>query len=134
MPKIESARIAVLDTHVWIWLSSGDPLGRPFASFVGQPVLSDISVWEVAMLASKKRLTLKPDPQTWIETNLKDPIEIQPLSPEICVASCNLEEFHGDPADRLIVATALVLGIPLISADRQIIAWAKDNPALQILR
>ena len=134
MPKIESARIAVLDTHIWIWLSSGDPRGVPFATFVGQPVLSDISVWEVAMLASKGRLTLKPDAQTWIEANLKDPIELEPLSPEICVASCNLQDFQGDPADRLIVATALVLGIPLITADRQIIAWVKNNPTLSLLK
>lgn len=133
MPKIESARIAVLDTHVWIWLSSGDPRGRPYASFAGQPLLSDISVWEVAMLASKGRLSLEPDTQTWIETNLGDPIELQPMTPEICVASCNLEDFQGDPADRLIVATALVLGVPLITADGQIKIWAKTNPALQLL-
>ncbi|MBT5901234.1 MAG: type II toxin-antitoxin system VapC family toxin [Opitutaceae bacterium] len=133
MPRLESTRAAVLDTHVWVWLSSGDKRGQAFRSFTGQPIVSAISVWEVSMLASKGRLELKPDSRTWIEDNLKDPIEHEPLSPEICVDSCALENFQGDPADRLIVATAMVLGVPLITADREMIAWAKKHPELTIL-
>jgi PIN domain nuclease of toxin-antitoxin system len=45
-----------------------------------------------------------------------------------------LQDFHGDPADRLIVATALVLGVPLITADRQITAWNERHARLQIIR
>lgn len=58
----------------------------------------------------------------------------EPLHPEVSLESCRLEDFHGDPADRLIVATALVLGVPLITADRQITAWNERRARMQIIR
>lgn len=133
MPKIEQLRAAVLDTHIWVWLSSGDPKAKAFAGFRGQPIVSAISLWEVSMLAAKGRLELKPDAQTWIETNLQDPVELEPMTPEICVQSCALDDFHGDPADRIIVATALTLGTPLLTLDREIIRWSKEHPGLVVL-
>ncbi|GAB5562276.1 MAG: type II toxin-antitoxin system VapC family toxin [Synoicihabitans sp.] len=133
MPKVDQLRAAVLDTHIWIWLNSGDKRAKAFTEFRGQPIISAISVWEVAMLASKGRLELKPDPQSWIETNLGDPIEMEPLTPAICVESCGLTDFQGDPADRLIVATAMVLGVPLLTLDRKIIAWSEKQPELTVV-
>lgn len=133
MLKLESVRAAVLDTHIWIWLSGGDPKGAAFTVFRGQPIVSAISLWEVSMLATKGRLTLRPDPQSWIETNLADPIQLEPLTPAICVDSCQLQDFHGDPADRLIVATALNLGVPLLTVDRSIVEWAASHPELHVL-
>ena len=85
------------------------------------------------MLSQKGRLELAPDLDTWISTNLSAPVELEPISPAICVASCRLPEFHGDPADRLIVATAITLGIPLITGDKKIIAWNQSQALLQIL-
>lgn len=134
MPKVEQLRAAVLDTHIWVWLSSGDKRAKVFSAFRGQPIVSAISIWEVSMQASKGRLELKPDPQTWIESNLQDPIEMEPLTPAICVESCGLIDFQGDPADRLIVATAMALGVPLLTLDRKILAWAETHPELTVVR
>lgn len=73
------------------------------------------------MLAERCRLELFPDLDVWVATNLAAPVELEPISPAICIASCRLPAFHSDAADRLIVATAITLGIPLITADRKII-------------
>ncbi len=86
------------------------------------------------MLAEKGRLELAPDLDVWISTNLTAPVELEPISPAICIASCRLPAFHGAPADRLIVATAITLGIPLITADKKIIDWNRSQARLQILR
>lgn len=85
------------------------------------------------MLAQKGRLELVPNVEVWISTNLTAPVELEPISPAICIASCHLPAFHGDPADRLIVATAITLGLPLITADKKIIEWNQSQARLQIL-
>ncbi len=85
------------------------------------------------MLHSKGRLELLPDLDGWIQNNLRPPVELVPISPDICTTSVRLSDFHGDPADRLIVATALHLGVPLLTADQAIIDWNKKFSRLQIL-
>jgi len=130
---LESIRAAVFDTHAWVWASAGDQRARAAASFRGQTILSAISLWEISMLESKGRLELLPDLDTWIEKNLAPPVELAPLSPAICVASVRLPDFHGDPADRLIVATAIVLGVPLVTADKSILDWNKSLSQLQTI-
>lgn len=84
-----------------------------------------MSCWEVAMLAGKSRIELSMDVEIWINLALKHPkVRLLPLTPQIAVLSTRLPgEFHGDPADRLIVATALTHQVPLISKDRKIQAW-----------
>ena len=131
---LEKIDAAVFDTHVWLRASAGDPQVELLKSFRGTVIIPAISVWEVAMLASKGRIELKPDTGRWIRENLQPPVRLEPLHPEISIESCRLEDFHGDPADRLIVATALVLGVPLITADRQIIGWNDHHARLQIIR
>ncbi len=133
MPKIEHLYGAVLDTHAWIWLSAGDPRGQSLRAFQGQAIISAISVWEVAMLESKGRLSLKPDVESWIQSNLSLPVVLEPISPTIAVESCRLPDFHGDPADRLIVATAYTLGLPLITADEKILTWNRSHPIIQLI-
>ena len=131
LEKVESA---VFDTHVWLRASAGDPQLELLKNFRGTAIVPAISVWEVAMLASRGRIELKPDAERWIRANLQSPVRLEPLHPEISLESCRLDNFHGDPADRLIVATALVLGVPLITADRQIINWNERHAQLQIIR
>jgi len=131
---LEKIEAAVFDTHIWLRASAGDPQLGPLRNFRGTAIVPAISVWEVAMLASKGRLELKPDVDRWIRTNLQPPVRLEPLHPEISLESCRLEDFHGDPADRLIAATALVLGVPLITADRQIINWNERHARLQIVK
>lgn len=124
MPSIEFLKAAVLDTHAWVWLCAGDSRAGELEKFRGRAVVSAISVWEVAMLESRGRLKLEPTLDDWIKANLRQPVELEPVHPAIAIESCRLEGFHGDPADRMIVATALVLGLPLISADKKILEWA----------
>ena len=133
MQNLDKIGGAVLDTHAWVWISAGASEAAAAATFRGRSIVSAISVWEVSMLAQKGRLDLAPDLDTWISINLTAPIELEPISPAICIASCRLPEFHGDPADRLIVATAITLGLPLITADKKIIEWNQSQARLQIL-
>ncbi len=133
-PMLEKTAAAVFDTHIWLRASAGDPQLGALRNFRGTAIVPAISVWEVAMLASKGRLELKPDVDRWIRENLQPPVRLEPLHPEISLESCRLQDFHGDPADRLIVATALVLGVSLITADRQITAWNERHARLQIIR
>jgi PIN domain nuclease of toxin-antitoxin system len=100
------------------------------AQFKGTPIVSAISIWEVSMLESKGRLELTPDVDTWIAQNLGPPYVLEPVNPAVSIQSCRLPDFHGDPADRLIVATAIECGVPLITADHQIIEWNARHRAL----
>lgn len=133
MLKIENLIAVVFDTHVWVWSAAGDPRAEKLRDFSGTAVISAISQWEVSMLAMKGRLNLMPDEASWFSANLEAPASLAPLTAEICAASCRLPDFHGDPADRIIVATALTLGIPLITADEKIIRWNESQRMLQVI-
>jgi PIN domain nuclease of toxin-antitoxin system len=133
MPKIENLIAAVLDTHVWVWSAAGDARAEKLKNFSGTAVVSAISQWEVSMLAMKGRLVLKPDEESWFLDNLAAPVSLAPLTAEICLTSCRLPDFHGDPADRIIAATAITMGIPLITADQEIIRWNEKKQMLQVI-
>ena len=133
MRTLERASAVVLDTHVWIWMAAGDERAGLMRNYAGRFILPAISVWETAMLAAKGRLKLEPGVDEWVARNLEAPVELEPLSAEISVRSSRLGEFHGDPADRLIVATALVLQMPLVTADRQIHAWNRKTETLSLV-
>ncbi len=85
------------------------------------------------MLERKGRIRLRPDVETWIRTNLEPPVSLEPLSPQIAIESVRLPGFHGDPADRIIVATAIVLGLPLVSADATIGDWNRRHRRVQLV-
>jgi len=133
MPKIENLIAAVFDTHVWVWSAVGDPRAEKLRGFSGTAILSAISLWEVSMLAMKGRLSLIPDEPSWFSANLEPPVSLAPLTAEISSASCRLHDFHGDPADRIVVATAMTLGLPLITADDEIIRWNERHRVLQVI-
>lgn len=133
MLKIENLIAAVFDTHVWVWSAAGDPRAEKLRDFSGTAIISAISQWEVSMLAIKGRLNLMPDEESWFSANLESPVSLAPLTAEISLASCRLPEFHGDSADRIIVATAMTLGIPLITADRKIIRWNEEKRMVQVI-
>ena len=111
-----SKTLLLLDTHAWVWLMEGSsrlsnskalPQVEQAAHY-NQLRVSIISVWEVAMLESKKRLRFTVPCLEWIQRSLRAPgLSLLPLLPEIVVESTRLPgEFHGDPADRLITSTA----------------------------
>jgi PIN domain nuclease of toxin-antitoxin system len=116
----------VLDTHAWLWWRDpqssacrprrgGDRLG-------GTDGIAAISCFEVAALARRGRVRLNYDVIEWIELSLSLPrVEIIALSPAIAARAGLLgDDFPGDPADRMIVASALTLGAPLVSKDERI--------------
>lgn len=133
MLKIENLIAVVFDTHVWVWSAAGDPRAEKLREFSGTAIVSAISQWEVSMLAMKGRLNLIPDEESWFSANLETPVSLAPLTAEISTASCRLPDFHGDPTDRIIVATAITLGIPLITADEKIIRWNEEKRMLQVI-
>jgi PIN domain nuclease of toxin-antitoxin system len=133
MPRSSEARRLLLDTHVWLWVVAGGPeLSREargaIAVAIGQGALriSAISLWEVAMLASRGRIVLAKPTSLWLAEALSDPAPaIEPLTAAIAVESCELPEaFHADPAGRMIVATARVTDARLMTRDRRILDYA----------
>jgi PIN domain nuclease of toxin-antitoxin system len=120
--------LIVLDTHVWVWWNS-DPAklsatARAVIEDAEELGVSAISCWEVSMLVAKGRLGLDRDLMTWVREALPEEfIRLLPISASIGVTAGALEDFHGDPADRLIVATSLELGATLVTKDTDIRAY-----------
>jgi PIN domain nuclease of toxin-antitoxin system len=126
----------VLDTHTFIWLLVGD---RRLSSVVvevirqaagtNQVFVSAITPWEIAMLVAKNKLTFASDVGTWLDDALSQPgITLAPLTPAIAVDSVRLPgTLHGDPADRIIVATARRLRATLITADAKLLAYGRSG-------
>ena len=122
----------VLDTHIWLWfISKPEVLSKRakksiFAAVKEKSVLiSSISAWEVALLVIKKRLTLSLDVTDWIAKSEGLPfIRFIEISNSIAVKSVNLPQpLHPDPADRIIIATALSAGVPLVTKDKKLLDY-----------
>jgi len=125
-------RPVLLDTHVWVWLMLGDNrLGSVNRRMLEKAVpdghlrVSIISVWEVAMLEAKGRLTLAGDCASWVREALAAPgLRLAELTPPIAIASTRLPGvFHGDPADRILIATARESEATLLTADQAILQY-----------
>ncbi len=123
----------LLDTHAWIWWLSGDArLGQESLKALGRfpkdsrPAISAISLWEAATLTSLGRLELKVTFDAWLAI-AADPITVRvlPITSHIAAEVARLpDSFQRDPADRLIVATSRVHGIPVLTRD---VAIAKSG-------
>ncbi len=116
----------LLDTHAWIWLASepaklGRAVRKRLASSTPRAVAA-ISCWEIATLVDRKRIELDRGSAQWMDDTMQElRLELLPLTPAIAARAFQLgDAFHGDPADRLIVATALVHGATLATKDRLI--------------
>lgn len=118
----------LLDTHVWIWFVHDSPMPWEIENALEDRnenealAVSSISCWEVAKLVERGRLDLKMDIGFWLANALgPSGISLLHLTPQIAVEACDLPgEFHRDPADQIIVATARVYDIPLVTADQKI--------------
>jgi PIN domain nuclease of toxin-antitoxin system len=128
--------LILLDTQSLVWFAQGDPrLGARAQKTTidqadaGEVVLSPISFWEVSMLLVKGRINLGRDTSAWVEAVLGQPgFRLEPLEPTVAVDAGRLPgQIHGDPADRLIVATARHLACPVLTADRKILAYAAQG-------
>lgn len=120
----------LLDTHALIWFITADPtLGKQSELLARQAlndnrlVVSAISFWEIAMLTAKRRLEATLSPTDQRREALAAGIEEIPLTGEIAILACGLEDLHGDPIDRFIVATSIAHDATLITADRRLLGW-----------
>ncbi len=122
--------MVLLDTHIWLWWLIGDGPLKPAQrnkldqlAARGEIAISWVTVWETEMLERKDRIYLEPDFTTWIKAATR-PEVCKVLMPDIQTVAAQRklpEFFHGDPADRLITATALKTGYSLATIDRKII-------------
>ena len=121
----------VLDTHIWIWWVHGDAqLPEEYQQYIQKQEsqglgISAISCWEVAKLVERGRLNLPCSVEEWFAQALGYPgMQLLELTPRICVESTQLPgDFHRDPADQIIVATARVYGCPLVTMDSKILNY-----------
>jgi PIN domain nuclease of toxin-antitoxin system len=113
----------VLDTHVWIrWV---DPTNRPLPAELverietsDQLAISAISCWELAMLVRRGRVQVSLPLEQWIDIALSGSgVTCLPVERQIASCAANLPEHHRDPADRLIIATAITANAALASLD-----------------
>ncbi len=117
------AEVVLLDTHTLLWLvEDAGRLSRPAQRAVRDAkkrLLADVSLREVAWLHAHGRIELDSEPGAWLESVIDElELEVVPISPAIAQRSTRIaQNFHGDPADQLIAATAVELDVPLITAD-----------------
>ncbi len=124
----------LLDTHALVWLAEGQVLSPLTMAAIKSAALDDgiyvspISAWEIGILVTRKRvLTLKPDAESWFANFMAQTyVKPAPFDWQIAIGAAYLPEpFHPDPADRLLVATARFMGIPLVTRDGKILDYAK---------
>ncbi|MEH2304034.1 type II toxin-antitoxin system VapC family toxin [Nostoc sp.] len=127
----------VLDTHIWVWWVQNDSRLTQKQQQWLQDYESDglgisiISCWEVAKLVEKRRLILPVDIDKWLEAALAYPgVQLLNLSLPIIVDSTQLNGFHSDPFDQMIVATARFYNCLLLTADAKILNY----PDVQTLK
>ncbi|MBI4646325.1 MAG: type II toxin-antitoxin system VapC family toxin [Bacteroidia bacterium] len=121
----------LLDTHIWVWWVNEDPsLIKKLRSLLenlhpGEAAISIISCWEIAKKVEVEKLKLKKPVSDWLEIAIKSyAVTVIPIDLKIILDSTSLSgKFHNDPADQLIVATARILDIPLLTADEKILKY-----------
>lgn len=114
----------LLDTHVLLWMGfAPERLSRPAAEAIaaarvgGGVGIAAITLWEIAWLASRGRISLNEPTRVWL-AGVPERASVQALTAAVALAAAELgAEFPNDPCDRLIAGTALALGAPLVTSD-----------------
>lgn len=126
----------LLDTCAAIWLTNADPISdealdalqqtRDSGEFV---YVSPITAWEMGLLAARGRVNLLMTPQRWFERLLEAPgLRLSEMTPNVLIASSFLPgKLPGDPADRIIAATAREYGYKLVTRDQPLLEYAKQG-------
>jgi len=126
----------LLDTHVWIWLTSGNTILSPMARKAidrakdqEHLLISPISVWEISMLVERKRIALDRDLADWLNQWIESPgILTADFSFQVALLSNRLPGIlHGDPADRILIATAHYENAVLVTADEKNLSYGRDS-------
>lgn len=127
----------VLDTYPWLHtIEQTGKIPRRAQRLIDHGVtlhVPTMCMWEVSMLLARGRIAFRDDRITcerWLAAAGAAPCEITPITPRIaaCCAELDAEGFHGDPADRVVYATARTLDVPLITGDQRIHAFEKSLP------
>jgi PIN domain nuclease of toxin-antitoxin system len=122
----------ILDTHVWVWWVSSPNKISPSAKKIidrsmenNEIFISSISAWEIAILVDKDRLRLTLEVNDWIARSERLRfVTFIPIDNSIALKSVFLPgDFHSDPADRIIVATAIIAGAPIVTRDEKILSY-----------
>jgi PIN domain nuclease of toxin-antitoxin system len=121
----------LLDTHVLVWLVEGSSrLGTTARKAIDRALataqlgVSAVTFWEIAMLVEKGRLDIAMELDVWRLELLHNGLTDIPLHSSTALRAGQLQDFHGDPADRMIVATALENSAILVTADQKILNWS----------
>lgn len=123
----------LLDTCAIIFIAEDQPIDGPArqaVTFAGDDrgvLVSPVSAWEIGLLAARRGIVFLPDPKAWFEAFLASPgVRLAPLTPQIAIDSSFLPQpLHNDPADRLLIATAIALDVPIVTRDRAILGYAR---------
>ncbi len=126
----------LLDTCAALWLVAGAPLSDAAVAAIAQAgeagsalQISPITAWEIGLLARKGRFRSSQSPQRWFDQLRNLPgLAVCDLSPEVLLASSFLPgDLHGDPADRIMAATARECGFTLLTRDRALLDYAAEG-------
>lgn len=130
----------LLDSHVVLWWLAGSRLlsGRARSALHGAArlLVSPLSCWEIAVLASKGRIALDDEPYAWTQALFRQDRVVQaPLTPSAAVTAAMLDPagFPGDPVDRLLYATARELGVSLVTRDRALRSYARQSGDVRVI-
>ena len=129
---MESPEVILLDTCALLWTVNGDPVSSEALDAInksgnaGELFLSPVSAWEIGILAQRGEVSLGVSAENYISRTFTRPgIQIAGLTPEIAVRASYLPgQFHSDPADRLLISTAILMGLTLVTRDREILRYA----------
>lgn len=126
--------MVLLDTCAVIWLVEQEPLSHVSLAAIRSAAVSagvfvsPVSAWEIGLLATRQRraLSFRPSAEVWFDDLLAlRGVRLTPLTHRAAIAAASLPgHFHRDPADRLLIATARELGVPLVTRDRRILDYA----------
>ena len=122
--------MVLLDTHIWLWwllgdgsLSTSERYALEKLALQKSLAISWVTIWETEMLERKGRVNLLPNFHSWVEAATHpDIVTVLPVDTAVVLAQRDLpESIHGDPADRLIVATSKLSGYQLVTHDQRIV-------------
>ena len=124
----------LLDTCAFIWMAEGTSMDDQAERVIsgGKLKVSPITAWEVGLLVARERLAIRAKPGIWFQQHCDFyDIELAELNTEILVDSSFLPgKVHGDPADRIIIATARAEGMTIMTRDKEILDYARQDHVL----
>jgi PIN domain nuclease of toxin-antitoxin system len=126
---VEGIEVILLDTHALVWFTTDAGLGKKSQALADQALANDrlavsaISFWEIALLVAKNRLKSIDSAEKLREHVLGAGVIELPVTGEIALRAVDIANLPDDPADRFIMATAIVHGATLMTADNQLLGW-----------